>query len=156
KGMWDNLFVEVADAFTFSQNVFVRYGGFARFYRPLLGPFVLKVNLQSEVITSREPQGGPITERYILGGINDIRGFRLRTLSPVVFVQNPGEPGPLNALQLGGNLEIIFNSEIEFPLFQKVGISGVVFFDAGNAYNLEDKWCNQEASAAIRLSPKVD
>lgn len=155
-GLFDNLFIEVADSFVGSENIFVRYGGFARFYHPIIGPFVLKVNLQSEVITSREPQGVPITERYILGGINDIRGFRLRTLSPVIFVQNPGEPTALQPLQLGGNLEVIFNSEIEFPLFAKVGISGVVFFDAGNSYNLEDKWCNREANAANKLSPKVD
>jgi outer membrane protein insertion porin family len=98
----------------------------------------------------------PITERYIVGGINDIRGFKPRTLSPVVLVQNPGEPSALTELPLGGNMQVIFNSEVEFPLFQKVGISGVVFFDAGNAYNLEDKWCNKEAVAALNLSPKID
>jgi outer membrane protein insertion porin family len=156
RGLYDNLFVEVADKWTGSENTFVRYGGFARFYRPIVGPFILKVNLQSEMVTSRLPDGVPITERYILGGINDIRGFRLRTLSPVVYVQNPGEPTELRPLQLGGNLELIWNSEIEFPLFQKVGISGVVFFDAGNSYNLEDKWCNREANEALGLSAKVN
>src|SRR5215813_3188680 len=156
RGLYDNLFVEFADNWTGSENIFIRYGGFARFYRPIIGPFILKVNFQSEMVTSRQPQGVPITERYILGGINDIRGFQLRSLSPIIYVQNPGEPTALQPLQLGGNMEIIWNNEIEFPLFSKVGISGVVFFDAGNSYNLEDKWCNPEASAAIRLSPKVD
>ena len=50
-------------------------------------------------------------------------------------ITNPGEPGQgLGRLPLGGNMQVIFNSEIEFPLFKKVGISGVVFYDMGNAF----------------------
>src|SRR5262249_45895053 len=123
---------------------------------PLIGPFVLKTNVEVGVITSRQPEGVPITERYILGGINDIRGFRPRTLSPVILVQAPGAPDALTQIQLGGNMELVLNTEIEFPLFQKVGISGVVFFDAGNAYNLEGKWCNREAAASLNLNAKID
>jgi outer membrane protein insertion porin family len=156
RGWYDNVFIEIADSFTGSENTFIRWGGFARYYKPLIGPFILHLNLEVGVITSRLAEGVPITERYIVGGINDIRGFRPRTLSPVVLVQNPGEPSALTGLSLGGNMQLIFNSEIEFPLFQKVGISGVVFMDAGNAYNLEEKWCNREASAAIQLSRKVN
>ena len=156
RGLYDNFFIEVADKFTGSENVFVRYGGFARFFKPLIGPFVLKTNLEVGIITSRLPEGVPITERYILGGINDIRGFRPRTLSPVIFVQAPGAPDALAQIQLGGNMQLILNTEIEFPLFQKVGISGVVFFDAGNAYNLEQKWCNREAAASLNLNAKID
>jgi outer membrane protein insertion porin family len=156
RGIWANGFVEVADRFTGSENVFVRWGGFGRYYRPIWGPFVLKLNTEFGIVTSRLPEGVPITERYIVGGINDIRGFRPRTLSPQVLVQNPGEPTDLRPLPLGGNMQLIWNSEVEFPLFQRIGISGVVFFDAGNAYNLEEKWCNREASAAIQLSRKVN
>src|SRR5690606_21543451 len=126
-------FLEVAEKYIGSQNVFVRYGGFARHYRPIWGPFILKLNGEVGVTTSRDPRGVPITERYLIGGIYDIRGFRPRTLGPVLTVQRPGEPGdPLGRLSLGGNLQVITNTEIEFPLFQRVGISGVVFFDAGN------------------------
>ena len=156
KGWFNNIFVEVADEWTGSQNVCVRWGGFGRYYRPIWGPFILKLNAEVGVVTSRLPQGVPITERYIVGGINDIRGFRPRTLSPVILAQNPGEPTELRQLSLGGNMQIIFNSEIEFPLFQRVGISGVVFFDAGNAYNLEEKWCSRESNVAVQLSRKVN
>jgi outer membrane protein insertion porin family len=156
KGFYHTIFSEVADKFTGSENVFVRYGGFSRFYRPIYGPFVLKLNAEMGVVTSRLAEGVPILERYLIGGINDIRGFRPRTLGPQIFVQSPGEPTQLSTLPLGGNMQAIFNAEIEFPLFQRVGISGVVFFDAGNAYNLESKWCNRDAGAGARVSPKVD
>ena len=38
-------------------------------------------------------------------------------------------------------MQVIANAEIEFPIFDKVGIRGVVFADAGNAFNLEDQYC---------------
>ena len=54
-------------------------------------------------------------------------------------------------------MQLIFNSEIEFPLFKKVGISGVVFFDMGNAYNLEDRYCSGlRAGASASIPPKFD
>ncbi|HXU62962.1 MAG TPA: BamA/TamA family outer membrane protein, partial [Polyangia bacterium] len=47
----------------------------------------------------------------------------------------------LSTFLVGGNMQVIANAEIEFPLFEKVGIRGVVFADAGNAFNLEDQYC---------------
>jgi len=148
--------IQVADELTGSENVFVRWNGFSRYYRPIYGPFILKLNAETGVVTSRLADGVPISERYLVGGINDIRGFRPRTLGPQILVQSPGEPSALVPLTLGGNLQVVFNTEIEFPLFQRVGISGVVFFDAGNAYNLESKWCNREAGSGVQVSAKVD
>ena len=156
-GWYHNAFVEIADDYTGSQNVFLRYGGFMRHYRPLWGPFVLKLNAEVGVTSSRDPLGVPITERYLIGGIYDVRGFAPRSLGPILRVMQPGDPGqPLGQLPLGGNLQLIWNSEIEFPLFKRVGISGVVFFDAGNAYNLEDRYCGGAAGSSESISPKFD
>jgi len=154
-GWYHQGFFELADDYTGSQNVFVRYGGFSRHYQPLFGPFVLKTNAEFGVTTSRDPLGVPITERYLIGGIFDVRGFRPRSLGPQLLVSQPGEVGaPLGRLPLGGNLQIIWNSEIEFPLFKRVGISGVVFFDAGNAYNLEDRYCTGSGGdTSIKFDP---
>ncbi|MBI4511615.1 MAG: outer membrane protein assembly factor BamA [Deltaproteobacteria bacterium] len=154
KGWYHNLFVEVADKVTASENVFVRYGGFSRYYRPIYGPFVLKLNGEVGVVTSRLPEGVPISERYLVGGINDIRGFRPRSLGPRISAS--GRPDDRLVDQtLGGNLQLIMNTEIEFPLFQRVGISGVVFFDAGNAFNLEPKWC-QGRNVSAKIDPCFD
>ncbi len=153
-GYFLNGFVEVADEYTGSQNIFVRYGGFARHYRPLWGPFVLKLNGELGIVTSRDALGVPITERYLIGGINDVRGFRPRSLGPVIRVQGSDPGSGLGALPLGGNMQLIWNSEIEFPLFKRVGISGVVFLDAGNAYNLEERYCSEFGAGGI--SPKFD
>ncbi|HUH05912.1 MAG TPA: BamA/TamA family outer membrane protein, partial [Kofleriaceae bacterium] len=157
EGWYHNAFVELADTYTGSENIFIRYGGFARHYRQLWGPFVLKTNAEFGVTTSRDVLGVPITERYLIGGIYDVRGFRPRSLGPLLRVMQPGNPEqPLGRLPLGGNLQLIWNSEIEFPLFKRVGISGVVFFDAGNAYNLEDRYCSSSVGSGESISAKFD
>ncbi|MEJ7603871.1 MAG: BamA/TamA family outer membrane protein, partial [Kofleriaceae bacterium] len=156
---WNHtIFAEYASEYTGSENRFFRWGGFARHYRPLWGPFVLKVNAELGVTTSTDPLGVPISERYLVGGIYDIRGYAPRSLGPQLLTQPPGDVGQaLGSLPLGGNMQIIFNSEIEFPLFKKVGISGVVFYDMGNAYNLEDRYCSglqrKNSSISIKFDP---
>ncbi|MBA3817627.1 MAG: outer membrane protein assembly factor BamA [Deltaproteobacteria bacterium] len=157
-GFYHTLFVEHAGEYTGSENKFIRWGGFARHYRQLWGPFVLKLNAELGVTTSTDPLGVPISERYLVGGIYDIRGYAPRSLGPQLLTQPPGDVGQaLGSLPLGGNMQIIFNSEIEFPLFKKVGISGVVFYDMGNAYNLEDRYCSglqrQNSSISIKFDP---
>ncbi len=157
-GWYHTLFAEYASTYTGSENKFFRWGGFARHYRHLWGPFVLHSNLELGVTTSTDPLGVPISERYLVGGIYDIRGYAPRSLGPLLATQSPGDPGQqLGSLPLGGNMQIIFNSEVEFPLFKKVQISGVVFFDAGNAYNLEDRYCSglqgKNSSVSIKFDP---
>ena len=58
------------------------------------------------------------------------------------MLQTQDPNSPLSQFNIGGNLQLIFNSEIEFPIFAAVQIKGVIFFDAGNAYNTESsKYC---------------
>jgi outer membrane protein insertion porin family len=156
-GWYETAFVEVANRFTGSENKFVRWGGFVRHYRELWGPFVFHGNLELGVTTSTDPLGVPISERYLVGGIFDIRGYAPRSLGPQLLTQTPGDVGQtLGVLPLGGNMQVIFNSEVEFPLFKKIGISGVVFFDAGNAYNLEDRYCSGLRRKTSAVSIKFD
>jgi outer membrane protein insertion porin family len=136
KGMFHAAWLESASPYTASQNVFNRFGAFARFYYPLWGPFVFKLNSQIGAIYSSDPQGVPIFERYFTGGIMDVRGFRPRSLGPRISVpESPAPDAKLVSFNKGGNKELVFNAEIEFPIFEKVGIKGVIFSDAGMAFD---------------------
>jgi outer membrane protein insertion porin family len=151
-GWYHEVFAEWADRYTASENVFIRFGGFMRHYRKLWGPFVLKLNAEVGVTTSRDPLGVPIAERYLIGGIYDVRGFRPRSLGPRLLT-GADPDSPQTPIPLGGNLQIIWNSEIEFPLFKRVGISGVVFYDMGNAFNLEKRYCAGQPSESLKFDP---
>ena len=149
-GTYSTAFAEYAGRLTGSENQFVRWGGFARRYQRLGGPFVLRLNGELGVTTSLDGRGVPLSERYLLGGLADIRGYAPRSLGPQLVSQRAGDVGqPLDPLPLGGNVQLIGNAEVEFPLVKKLGLSGVVFFDIGNAYNLEDRFCSRRSGSQV-------
>jgi outer membrane protein insertion porin family len=89
----------------------------------------------------------PLFERYFPGGINSLRGFEVRSLGPRVDVFEQGKgnddncPFGDNACGrlirrdvIGGSQQLVFNNEMIFPIVQALGVKGVVFCDAGNAF----------------------
>ena len=142
---------EIASSLIGSEFNYLRNRFTGRFYYPLGGGtgqpgsgFVLKLNTELGLITSPDPQGVPIFQRYFLGGILDVRGFYLRSIGPRLPLTQSLDPNSLpiaNGANIGGNLEAYENLELEFPIIDKVGIRGVVFFDAGNSWNIEDQFC---------------
>lgn len=128
--------VEHAAEYTGSTNLFTRLSGYGRAYFPFLDNWIFKLNLELGFITSPNPQGVPIFERYFTGGINSVRGYEPRSLGPRLKVPDLNDPAFLRAdFNIGGNKEMVFNAEIEIPIVAKIGIKGVVFFDAGNAFD---------------------
>jgi outer membrane protein insertion porin family len=147
RGWYNTLSGEIADHFLASENVFTRYEGAARFFYPLWGPFVFRLKVEGGLISSRDPHGVPIFERYFVGGIYDIRGFAPRSLGPVIqSLSQQTQDASLQSFLIGGNMQVLGNAEIEFPIFDKVGIRGVVFTDLGNSFNLEDQYCKLRPS----------
>ncbi len=67
----------------------------------------------------------PLYERFYVGGMNSVRGFEY------------GEAGPEDEYGnvVGGTSELYFNTEWIFPLVKSMGLRGVVFFDAGKAFD---------------------
>jgi len=67
----------------------------------------------------------PVYERYYVGGIYSVRGYAW------------GDAGPrdANGENLGGNKELIFNVEYTTPLVSAARLYGVLFYDAGAAFD---------------------
>ena len=136
---------ELAAATFGSHNEFLRHHLTGRFYYPLLSGVVFKLNMEFDHVTSPNPEGVPIFARSFLGGIYDVRGFRFRTLGPRVPLTSTTDPNsaPLaNGAIIGGNVSYFQNVELEVTLLEAVGIKGVIFTDAGNAWNLERNYCD--------------
>lgn len=139
KGFMHHAAVEYAPSFLGGTIPFTRYTLFSRWYAPLPLGLVFKTNATFGLMTPLSDQPIPFSERYFLGGINTVRGYRLRSICPtaLAMVSSGRDLDPLApALSSceGGNKQAIFNFELEFPIFEKVGIRGVVFYDAGNAF----------------------
>lgn len=95
-----------------------------------------------------ESYGGktlPIYEKFYVGGLSSIRGFKY------------GEAGPLdaNGEPIGGKYQIFANFEWIFPIYKPAGLKGVIFFDYGNAFDkIKDFKLKSTAGFGIRwLSP---
>jgi outer membrane protein insertion porin family len=70
----------------------------------------------------------PVYERFYVGGINTVRGLGF------------GEAGPRNeeGEVIGGETEMIFNTEFIFPLAKEIKLKGLVFFDAGRSFDEDE------------------
>jgi outer membrane protein insertion porin family len=84
----------------------------------------------------------PASERFYPGGPNSVRGFPQFSLGPrAPAVRSGGNPAStLTDVFDGGTRELLANVELEFPLVNAIGIRGVVFADAGNAFGVSDPY----------------
>jgi len=134
--------VEFAPKFLGGDLLFTRYSAYSRFYFPLPLGIVLKTNATIGYIAQLDPLNPlPISEQYFLGGIQTVRGYTLRSLTPRILVGSSTRPDTsVRRFPVGGNKQFFFNLEIEFPIFEKVGIRGVLFYDAGNVFAADAKF----------------
>ncbi len=131
-GFYQQLSLEHSPSWLGATFLFTRYTANSRWYYPL--PFGLVAKAQG-VFGYIQGENLPISELYFAGGINTIRGYILRSIAPSVRIgQNKNPSAQLTEFFVGGNKQVVFNLELEFPIFEKVGIRGVVFYDMGNVY----------------------
>ncbi|MEA3333599.1 MAG: outer membrane protein assembly factor BamA [Pseudomonadota bacterium] len=71
----------------------------------------------------------PLYERFYVGGLKSVRGFDF------------GEAGPEdeNGDVIGGAKELILSAEWIFPLIKNMGLKGVIFYDAGKAFDDDEE-----------------
>jgi len=67
----------------------------------------------------------PVQERFYLGGIGTIRGFKNFSISP---------RDPVTGGETGGNKAFFINHEVLFPLYEPLRMRGLVFVDLGNSF----------------------
>jgi len=79
----------------------------------------------------------PIDEKFYLGGIYSLRGYKTRTVAPttIQLVKDINGNQSNQQIYLGGSKEFFGNVELTFPLVSEAGVKGVVFFDYGNSFD---------------------
>jgi outer membrane protein insertion porin family len=105
---------------------FTKYSGAVSGYRPLFWDVVFGAKGRIGYLQNNDESDAriPIYERYVLGGINSLRGLR--------YV-GPTNPGTSDVV--GGTTMLSFSLEVVFPLIKDAGMKGVFFYDAGNTWN---------------------
>jgi outer membrane protein insertion porin family len=107
---------------------------------PRFGTFTYSIGGKLGLGYGEEGESGnelPLFERYFPGGLNSVRGYKVRTLGPREKQRNT--LGTIEERQeIGGSQQLEFSNEIIFPILQGLGVKGVVFFDAGQAFTADD------------------
>jgi outer membrane protein insertion porin family len=123
---------------------FIRSRGTFKFFHPIVWDFVFRFHTTVAKISQFDSMPVPINELFIQGGLFSLRGYDFLSIGPKrtistdpAFLSEEAKQANLAGRQfvLGGTNEALLNAEIEFPLLREARIRGVVFFDAGNAWN---------------------
>ena len=113
--------------------------------------FVLKLNTEVGLITSPEPAGRAHLRSASSSAASSTCAASTCAASAracrSTTALDPNAAPIANGANIGGNLEAYENLELEFPIIDKVGIRGVVFFDAGNAWNTRAAVLQDDARA---------
>jgi outer membrane protein insertion porin family len=103
---------------------YTQYSGTLYTYLPLPLSIVFSAKGRVGYIQDHEGVEIPIFNRYVLGGINSLRGFR--------YI-GPTDGGTSDVI--GGNTMMVFNFELIFPFIKDSGMKIAAFYDAGNSWN---------------------
>ncbi len=133
KGVYTTASAEWSSHVFGASNNYVRFSQDNRVFFKLPLNFVLKGRGMFGYINSLDSQPVPLFERYFLGGINTLRGFNLHTVGPTLDVPASATGGD-TSFTYGGNKMMLFNTELEVPLYAPAGFYAVTFIDAGNAF----------------------
>jgi outer membrane protein insertion porin family len=136
KGSYAGVIAEWSAPQLGSDSDFVKYEFHAGMYHPLgIWKFIGHLRGETGYLIGDQDKI-PIYERFFLGGINSLRGFDFGQVGPrqYVLVTNANGVQRLESVIIGGTSYVVANAEILFPIMEKMGVRGVFFFDAGNAY----------------------
>lgn len=110
---------------------FTKFEGSASWYFPLPFASTFHYKVAAGYAFANTDDNLPVFEKFYLGGMNTIRGFKSSNISP---------RDPISLDKVGGAKMWYSNTEWIFPLVKDAGLKGVVFFDCGNVYDESGNW----------------
>jgi len=144
-GSQRSLALQVAGGPVRGDNHFVKVVGSISVYRRVFGAATLAARLRAGVASpygrsndGRDPDGIPFEDRFYAGGSNSVRGYKENSLGPRLPVGEPGSIDPrtvaLRGDALGGEVMLLTNLELRFPIWKSAKLGGVLFLDGGNVW----------------------
>ena len=104
---------------------FYKLIGESRWFKRIKGKVVFTFHIKLGYIDSYGGKEIPSWEKFYVGGVKTLRGFKF------------GKAGPRDEVGdvKGADKEIITNTEIRFPILEELGVRGVIFYDMGKGYD---------------------
>lgn len=124
---------------------FTKVEGSTGWYFPMPLKTVFHFSLNAGQVFENETDKLPVYERFYLGGLNSIRGFKYAKVSPI---------DPVSGDRIGGDKMWYGNTEVVFPLLETQGLMGVLFFDTGQVLDDDEDWA--DASDSIKKATGVE
>lgn len=133
EGTRNSISLEYAGTFLGGDNDYYKVIFDSSRFFPLWREHVLSIHGRIGYAVGIGDQELPVGERFFVGGINTVRGFKF------------GKAGPITSTGeiLGGNKELFINVEYLIPLVPEAKIKWLFFYDIGRAF---------DDSEAIRIS----
>ena len=129
---------------------FMKYIGDTTVYIPLFWGLLFAPHLEAGYVNKTKHYNLPDYEKFYLGGIGSLRGFKRDDLAPK----------DSNGNSIGGDKYVQLNVDLVFPLLKDQGVYGGIFFDTGRVYGdnetveLDPSDLRQSAGLGLRwLSP---
>ncbi len=147
RGMFHQITAEVSDRWlgASATRAFLKVSGQARFYYPLPWGIVARGSVRAGYMRSLSDQALSPSEKFVLGGINSIRGYSPLSIGPERRATRNDRGldalSPYSTTYVfneGGNKQFLANLELEFPILEEFGVRGVLFADAGNVYGEDE------------------
>jgi outer membrane protein insertion porin family len=154
-GSRNSLFVQYAGGVLGGDPSFIKEVADSAWYYPLFWDTVVMARGRIGYVGEFGDKPLPLGERFFVGGPNTVRGFKYGTVGPVEPIITPvykkdsfdnivkdanGDPIVLKEVttgqnRIGGNKELVFNFEYNFPIVPEARLKGVVFYDVGSAFD---------------------
>ena len=134
KGSLNYFTYEYAGGFLGGDNAYNKYLFGSTIYLPVVGKTVFVIDTELGYVQKRSGGKLPIYEKFILGGIDSVRGYEYGSISPL----------DRYGYELGGTMKWLYKLEWRFPISKgQQGMTALVFFDAGNAFSKQQTICNE-------------
>ncbi len=128
RGLNTSISMEYAGGVLGGDSAYIKLEGVASYYHPIWKQIVGHGRLGLGYVTEGNNGKLPIYERFFLGGIDSVRGFKYGRISPV---DDTGE-------RIGGDVMGYLQMETIFPLIKNMGLNGVCFLDMGDVWKRLD------------------
>jgi len=115
---------------------FLKVGLNNRYYTRLFGDLVFRNSFEFGYLTGWDAVGLPPSEKYYLGGPNNLKGYEFFSVGPK-RERTDSDGNPILE-PVGGTIQAFGLFELEHPLIREAGLKVVTFFDIGSTVDPND------------------